>query len=445
MRNNHRRATALARAAACALLLLGISTPAAAQFGGLKKKLKSAAGQEAATEAQKAAGVSEAPAATAPTPAAQNAAIGGTVVLTPDVVDRLVTGLKAGDSVRRAASKEDTPYGRYHQALAAYETAKPKCEEARATFPNRMAADEKMMDKYNDLVNKMVEAQSKGDTKAAMAYNDQAMAMQDPSCVVKEPAQPDDYYGPSAASMPRPRSRPPRHRAFAGRVAMGLERDRMHPTERPRTRRRVAHGEVRRVRARPASSSHCWASRSSPRRPREKRRPRPARPGSPFRHPAVSPAASAMSNCMAQNVHEAPEGDRGAGRARPGRAEEQRHGDHDGHRRYPAAAADGRLHRRSVAHEGAPPGSDRAGRRGSRRRCARGRAPGCTDPPRPRTASRCGTAAGGSLSGVGRRRPRAGTARRRWRSGSRGGPGRTVSSGASSCSAARVRRGAPGS
>ncbi len=301
MRNNHRRATALARAAACALLLLGISTPAAAQFGGLKKKLKSAAGQEAATEAQKEAGVSEAPAATAPTPAAQNAAIGGTVVLTPDVVDRLVTGLKAGDSVRRAASKEDTPYGRYHQALAAYETAKPKCEEARATFPNRMAADEKMMDKYNDLVNKMVEAQSKGDTKAAMAYNDQAMAMQDPSCVVKEPAQPDDYYGAQRSiDASAEKSAAKASGLSPAEYAMGLER--AEGILRGSPPPDASASEKSAVTARAGDLKSLLGIQDAPPARAKKAAPAPQPAPTQPAAPAVSPAASAMSNCMAQNA-----------------------------------------------------------------------------------------------------------------------------------------------
>jgi hypothetical protein len=116
------------------------------------------------------------------------------IVLTADVVDHLVAGLKAGEADRQAASKEDTPYGRYMRAQAAYETAKPKCEQAQQTFPNRMAADEKLMDKYQRLVDKMVDAQGKGDQRTAAIYTDSAMAMQDPSCIVKQPPQPDDYY-----------------------------------------------------------------------------------------------------------------------------------------------------------------------------------------------------------------------------------------------------------
>ena len=186
MQSSYRRIVALVRVAAVAAIGLGLATPAAAQFGGLRKKLKAAT----APEATKAA----APAETAD--AAEPAAAGdvGTIVLTADVVDHLLAGLKAGEADRRAAAKEDTPYGRYMTATAAYETAKHKCEQAQQTFPNRMAADEKVMDKYQRLVDRMVDAQGKGDQRTAAIYTDSAMAMQDPSCVVKQPQQPDDFY-----------------------------------------------------------------------------------------------------------------------------------------------------------------------------------------------------------------------------------------------------------
>jgi hypothetical protein len=179
MRNSYRRVAAIARAASVVAVALGIATPAAAQFGGLKKKLKAATAPEAAK---------------VDAPAAPAGGDGGMVVLTTDVVDHLLAGLKAGEADRQAASKEDTPYGRYMRGRAEYETAKPKCEQAQQTFPSRMAADQKLMDKYQRLVDKMVDAQGKGDQRTAGIYTDSAMAMQDPSCVVKQPGQPDDYY-----------------------------------------------------------------------------------------------------------------------------------------------------------------------------------------------------------------------------------------------------------
>src|SRR6266508_1516061 len=184
MRTPSRRLAALFQVAACTVVALTFTTPATAQLGGLKKKLKA----PAATEAAPAAPVEATEAAAA------DGGTGGTIVLTADVVDRLLAGLKAGEAERQAAAKEDTPYGRYLRAVAAYEVAKPKCEAAQRTFPQRMAGDEKMSDKYSAYVDKMVDAQGRGNDNLAMAYDDSAMAMHDPSCVVRQPQQPDNYY-----------------------------------------------------------------------------------------------------------------------------------------------------------------------------------------------------------------------------------------------------------
>jgi hypothetical protein len=119
---------------------------------------------------------------------------GGMIVLTPDVVKQLLAGLKAGQAERQAAAKEDTPYGRYKKSEAAYAAAKPKCEAAQPAFYQRVGANPKLADKYSALTDKMVAAQGKGDMKLMAIYQDSAMAMMDPSCVVKQPKQPDDYY-----------------------------------------------------------------------------------------------------------------------------------------------------------------------------------------------------------------------------------------------------------
>src|SRR5215207_9928376 len=92
-----------------------LATPGSAQFGGLKKTIKKAAGQDDSKTATSAG---------TPTPAAQ----GGTIVLTADVVNQLLTGLKAGQAERAAAAREDTPYGRFKKAEIAYVEAQPKCE-----------------------------------------------------------------------------------------------------------------------------------------------------------------------------------------------------------------------------------------------------------------------------------------------------------------------------
>jgi len=174
------RSSPLAIAALAAFVL---ATPATAQFGALKKKIKKAAGQEDSTDASRGANANTA----AP-------AQGETIVLTSDVVRQLVTGLKAGQAERDAAAKDDSPYSRYLRGKKAYAEAKPKCEAAQASWPQRAAANQKLNDKYSRLTQKMVDAMQKQDQKTAAIYQDSAMAMMDPSCVVKQPEQPKDYY-----------------------------------------------------------------------------------------------------------------------------------------------------------------------------------------------------------------------------------------------------------
>lgn len=189
MRNPHGRVRALAQLAAAAAVTLALATPASAQFGGLKKKLKGQAAQEGVNKAATAAGAPAAPAEAANAAAPR----GGTVVLTDDVVGQLLTGLRAGKAERDAAAKEDTPRSKYLKAQAAYADAQSRCQAAQQTFPLRMAGNDKLSNKYSELVDKMVAAQGKGDYKTVGIYQDSAMAMQDPSCTVKQPAQPDNY------------------------------------------------------------------------------------------------------------------------------------------------------------------------------------------------------------------------------------------------------------
>jgi hypothetical protein len=174
------RLAAMGRAAALIAVTLTLVTPAWAQFGGLKKKLKAAATEPGATDA-----------AGAPTPPA---ATGGTVVLTDDVVAQLIEGMNAAAAEREAAKNADTPYGRYNKASAAYMDAKKKCSAAQDNFTSRMVGNPKVAEKYSDMVEKMTAAQAKGDTTGVRIYSDSAMAMMDPSCTVKEPKRPDSYY-----------------------------------------------------------------------------------------------------------------------------------------------------------------------------------------------------------------------------------------------------------
>jgi hypothetical protein len=186
MRSTSGRATAAVRGMAVALLALAISTPAVSQLGGIKKKLKAAAGSETAP-----ADPSTAPAG-APGEAAGGRG-GGRVVITPEVLDRLALAHKAREAERERAKTEDSPYNRYLRAQTAYEAAKSKCSAAQATFPQRMAADQKLMDKYTAMTEKMMAAMEKQDMKRYAAYGDSALAIMDPSCVVKQPTRPDDF------------------------------------------------------------------------------------------------------------------------------------------------------------------------------------------------------------------------------------------------------------
>src|SRR4051812_11316073 len=113
-----RRLMQIVRLGVLALAAVTLATPASAQFGGLKKKIQKATGGETA-----------APAAD-PTPAT-----GGSVVLTPDVVNKLITGLKAGEVERQAAAQsDDNSYGRYQRAQRAYADAQAKCEANRQAW-----------------------------------------------------------------------------------------------------------------------------------------------------------------------------------------------------------------------------------------------------------------------------------------------------------------------
>jgi hypothetical protein len=179
------------RLMAFALVAVCLATPASAQFGGLKKKLKGDAAAKAAEKAGGEAGV-EAPAA-----APANSSAGGDgsiIVLTTDVVDRLMTGLRAGKAERQTAVKEDTPYGRYLRAQAASEAAKAKCAAAQQGWVTRLSADEKLMNKSQALMEKMTNAAGKRDTSRMRVYQDSMLSLVDASCTVREPERPNDLY-----------------------------------------------------------------------------------------------------------------------------------------------------------------------------------------------------------------------------------------------------------
>jgi hypothetical protein len=189
-----------------------VSTPAAAQF----KKLKDAASKAAE---QKAAPSAPAPAASAP-------ADGGVVVVTPEVVNRLLAGDKAAKAEREKAGKEDTPYGRYIRAKAAYEVAQPKCGAAQATWVQRAAADEKLVNRYTAVMDKAMAAQQKGDMAGYEAGSYAALAIVDPSCAVKDPQVPEGYSDAQRAVEERANAAKLRATGFTDRE-FGLTSDRV--------------------------------------------------------------------------------------------------------------------------------------------------------------------------------------------------------------------------
>ena len=194
------------------LVALGVSTPVAAQF----KKLKDAASK--ATE-QKAATPAPAPSASAP-------ADGGVVVVTPEVVDRLLAGDKAAKAEREKAGKEDTPYGRYIRAKAAYDVAQPKCGAAQATWIQRAAADETLVNRYTAAMDKAMAAQQKGDMAGYEAGSYAALAIVDPSCAVKDPQVPEGYSDAQRAVEERANQAKLRATGFTDRE-FGLTSDRV--------------------------------------------------------------------------------------------------------------------------------------------------------------------------------------------------------------------------
>jgi hypothetical protein len=286
--------TALSRFAIATLAAVVLTTPASAQFGGLKKKIKKATGQEdsraeaAATDANTAA-----------------PAQGGTIVLTSDVVSQLLTGLKAGQAERDAAAKEDTQYGRYARAKKAYAEAKPKCEEAQANWPQKAAANQKLNDKYSALTQKMVDAMQKQDQKKVAIYQDSAMAMMDPSCVVKQPEQPSDFYDSEREVEVRAEKAEVKASGWsAGELAMVKERT--DAVLRGATAADVSASEKSAVSAKAAELKPLMGIQVEPVAGTQKPAPAAAPAPAPTATPAVDPQAAAAANqmgaCMAKNI-----------------------------------------------------------------------------------------------------------------------------------------------
>ena len=161
------------------LVTLGVTTPAGAQFKKLKDAVKKSA---------------EPTPPSAPGAAGGAPADGGVIVLTPEVVDRLLTGRKAAQAEREKAAKEDTPYGRYVRAKEAHTVAAHKCAQAQTTWGQRVTANPKLIDRYSALMEKAIAAQQKGDMIGYENGTYEAMAIIDPSCSVRDVQQPEGFF-----------------------------------------------------------------------------------------------------------------------------------------------------------------------------------------------------------------------------------------------------------
>jgi hypothetical protein len=286
----------IARLAVITLAALAIATPASAQFGGLKKKLKAKAQQEAVSKAAEA--VTETPAE-----GAAPADRGGMIVLTKEVVDQLVAGLKAGQAERVAAAKQDTPFGRYQKAKAAYTVARPKCEKAQQAFYLRAESNKKLLNKWTAYNDKVTAAQEKGDLKLALVYQDSAFALQDPSCIVKEPEQPKGYYEAQRDLDTRAEKKEIETSGFS-RNDLAMVKERATAILEGATPPGGASAmEKSAVSAKKAELKPLLGVQDQPPAQAAKPAPAPApTPAAPSVAPQMSPAASNMSACMAKNI-----------------------------------------------------------------------------------------------------------------------------------------------
>ena len=279
------RLAAITRTLIVALTALLIATPAFAQFGGLKKKIKRTTNQETAAPADQ----------------------GGTIVLTEDVVNQLLTGLKAGQAERDAAASEDTPFARYKRAQIAYEEAKPKCEAAQPAFYQRAAANQKLIDKYDALTQKMLAAQGQGDMKGMAIYQDSAMAMMDPSCVVKKPEQPKGYNEAQRSIDARAEAKEVQASGFSP-SELALLKERVLAILGGSTPPGGASaGEKSAVAAKSGQLKPLLGFREQPPVQAAKPAPKPAptpQPAVAQPSPEMSARAASMSDCMMKNMQE---------------------------------------------------------------------------------------------------------------------------------------------
>jgi hypothetical protein len=280
----------IVRLVAASVLALAIATPASAQFGGLKKRVKKATGQEDSRAA--------AASGDAPTPAAQ----GGAIVLTADVVNQLLAGLKAGKAEREGAGKEDTPYGRHKKAEIAYAEAQPKCQAEKEAFIQNASANSKQLDKMNALNQEMIEAQQKHDYKLMEIYQDSSMAIQGPSCVVKKPKQPEGYYEAEREIEIRAEKAEVKASGLGG-GELAMVKERAIAILGGSTPADVSASEKSAVSAKAAELKPLLGFQEQP-KPQQVAAPAPTTPAAaaPAPEPQMTAAASDMNACMMKNI-----------------------------------------------------------------------------------------------------------------------------------------------
>ena len=262
------------------------AVPAAAQLDAIRKKVKPEA-------------VAPAGAQRATSPAARTAT-GGTVVLSDGVVDRLIAGMRAGQAVRDAAAKQNTPYGRYRQAEAAYAAAKGKCDAGAQTYAQRLAADEKLMARSNALLEKMTAAQQKQDLKLQQAYADSLLAIQDPACLVKQPVKPDDWLDHQREVDNRAEQKEIEVSGYDGRE-LGSIRDRAEAILQDAPPPDVSASEENAVEKRSDELERVLGLKEVPAARAGKPVPAAAPPPS-APPPGMSPEQADLTNCMGKNA-----------------------------------------------------------------------------------------------------------------------------------------------
>lgn len=150
-------------------------------------------------------------------------------------------------------------------------------------------------------MDKMTEAQGKGDQRVAAIYFDSAMAMQDPNCVAKEPQQPDDYYESRRAVDARAEKTAIKSSGFT-RSELAMARERAEALLRGGT----SPGDIS------ASEKSAVAARAGELRPllgirdaQPARTTKPAAASAPTAPPAgstMSPAMTARNACIQRNL-----------------------------------------------------------------------------------------------------------------------------------------------